>query len=161
MAPHKRRPTETFIAEARARVAPLRAEGLSLNKIAKRLGVSTGSVSRWAKADGVSFDRSQVREAVAARVVDMAALRVVEAEASILDARRLRERAWVPYQVVVSGSKGAEVVSLDLPPLADVRNAYAAYGIVIDKHLALARFDADPNAGASAVDGWLMHMTGA
>lgn len=133
--------------EARARLAELHATGMSARKIAERIGVSRQTVSRWAKEDGLKFDRAQTKAATAALVVDMAALRAIEARASIVDAARLRERAWQRYTQVVATKDGAERVELDLPPLDQVRNAYAAYGIAIDKHMALARFDGDGSEG--------------
>lgn len=53
----------------------LHAEGKSCNAIARELGVAPSTVSRWAKREGLAFDRAQVAAANAAHAVDLKARR--------------------------------------------------------------------------------------
>lgn len=59
----------------RARMHELHAQGLSCHQIAKQLEISTSTVSRWAKADGLSFNRERTAAAVKAQTLDLAARR--------------------------------------------------------------------------------------
>ena len=54
---------------------------------------------------------------------------------------------------------GAEIVTLDLPPLPDARAAYTALGISVDKSIRLEQHDSE-DGGMSAVDAWLRGMLG-
>lgn len=90
----------------------------------------------------------------------MKAERAVLAAGLLDDARKLRERAWSEYQHPMNGPEGPEIISLKLPPLGEVRNAYTAIGIALDKHLAVQRHDADDQGGLAAVDQWLRGIAG-
>jgi hypothetical protein len=98
-----------------------------------------------------AFERVQTQKATRAVEADSRSRRAALAAALLDDAARLRARAWEPYTVVVGTAQGAETVTLDLPPLGDVRSAYTAVGIVIDKHLALNRHDHTGMTGADGV----------
>ncbi|BFM23499.1 hypothetical protein [Microbacterium sp. che218] len=54
----------------RDRIVALGREGVPRNRIAREVGVSVGSVSKYSKAAGVSFDRRKTRAATAAAKVD-------------------------------------------------------------------------------------------
>lgn len=66
---------QTFDPAKRARMKALHAQGLSLNKIAAELKISPATICKYAKLDGLSFDRSATETAVKARQVDLAAAR--------------------------------------------------------------------------------------
>lgn len=134
-------------------LADIRAGKLSARAIAKKHGVASSTVSKLASDNGVAnaFERTQTEKATRAQEKDSRARRAELAAALLDDAARLRERAWQPYTVVVGTAQGAERVTLDLPPLGDVRSAYTAVGIVVDKHLALDRHDHTGAAGADDV----------
>ena len=125
--------------------------GASLRSIAEKHGVSTGTVRNIAKAAGIedAFDRSQTAAATAARSIDCRAAREKLKEDLLADAQKLRDRAWSRYESVIGTPRGAETVSLKLPPLADVRAAYAAIGIALDKSVRLEQYDTSDNADAA------------
>jgi transposase-like protein len=129
----------------------IQAGKLSAHAIAKKHGVAQSTVSRIAGKDvgEAAFDRSQTQKATRAVEIDNRARRALEATAFLDDIARLRARAWEPYTVVVGTAQGAEEVVLALPPLGEVRSAYTAIGIVVDKHLALDRHDNSGPPGAS------------
>ncbi|MEV4689423.1 hypothetical protein [Microbacterium sp. LWH3-1.2] len=62
-------------AEQRERIIELARAGGARNKIAAEVGVGVGTVSRYAKAAGLSFDRSRTRAATEAARIDNAAKR--------------------------------------------------------------------------------------
>lgn len=131
----------------------IRAGELSRNAIARKHGVGAATVTKLAKTtgDATTFDRSQTQKATRAREADSRSERAALAAELLADARKLRERAWQPYTVVVGTAQGAQKVTLDLPPLGDVRSAYTAVGIVVDKHLALDKHDNSGGTGTEDV----------
>jgi len=136
-------------------------EELSCREIGKRHGVSESTVRKIARDNGFTdaFTRANTESATRARVADMASRRTELAAGLLEDAERLRKRAWSKYVHVANGSEGLESIELDLPPLSEVRNAYAALGISVDKHLQLVKHDSD-TTGLAAVDAWLREMIG-
>jgi hypothetical protein len=136
-------------------------EELSTRTIADRHGVSESTVRKIAKDNGFTdaFTRANTENATRARVADMASRRAELAAGLLEDAEKLRKRAWSKYIHVANGSEGLESIELDLPPLSEVRNAYAALGISVDKHLQLVKHDTDTN-GMAAVDEWIVYMRG-
>lgn len=128
----------------------IKAGKLSRNAIARAHGVSSSTVTKLARdtGDATAFDRSQTEKATRAVEIDNRARRAIIAAELLNDVAHLRERAWSPYTVVVGTAQGAQKVTLDLPPLGDVRSAYTSIGIVLDKHLALDRHDNSGGAGA-------------
>lgn len=133
----------------------------SCRTIAKRHGVSDATVRKIAKDEGITnaFTRVNTENATRARVADMKAQRANLAQILLEDALKLRERAWTQYTYYERSKDGVERVQLDLPPLAEVRNAYTALAIAIDKHVVLDRHDSDAT-GLAAVDAWLRDMIG-
>lgn len=96
----------------RAQARVLSDEGLSCNAIAKRLKCAPSRVSRWAKSEGLSFDRSQTKAAVEAHTVDLAAERLALAE-EMMEAGRAALRE-VKGPVVVYNFGGLPVASRSL-----------------------------------------------
>jgi hypothetical protein len=131
-------------------LADIRAGQLSARAIAKRHGVAASTISKLAKDAGVvdAFERTQTQKATRAVEIDNRARRAIIATELLNDVAHLRERAWSPYTVAMGTAMGVEKVTLDLPPLGEVRSAYTAIGIVLDKHLALDRHD---NSGGADV----------
>ena len=124
-------------------LADIQAGEKGRNEIARDHGVSTSTVTNIAKYAGIdtACDRTSTEKATRAREADCKALREQLKIDMLQDAQRLRQRAWAPYQVVVSTPQGADVVTLTEPPLNEVRAAYTAVGIAIDKSLVLERHD--------------------
>lgn len=122
---------------------------LSRAAIARKHGVAPSTVSVIADENGIvdAFDRANVENATRARTADMKARRALLAEGLLVDAELLRHRAWSEHTELVSTITGPVTATLDLPPLDEVRNAYVSLGIAVQRHMELARFDADTGAG--------------
>lgn len=138
-------------------LAAIRAGGKSLNQIAKDCGVAKATVSKIAKEAGLTdaFDRTRTEQATQAHAADARARREQLKLALLGDAERLRKRAWEEYEVIVdSRQDGPQTMKLDLPPLQDVRAAYAAIGIAIDKSVRLDQYDStDSDVDAKSMIG--------
>lgn len=123
-------------------------QNLSTRRIAGRHGVSDRFVRTVATENGITdaWTREHTESATRARLADLKERRSLLAAGLLDDAEALRDRAWAEYEHVASGKDGVETVDLVLPPLSEVRNAYAAIGIATDKHLALLKYDADTSS---------------
>lgn len=129
----------------------IRAGGKSRNQIARAHGVAASTVGKIAADEGIAdaFDRTHALKGARAKAVDNRATRA-QLESDLLDdAQKLRKRAWSKYTVVVGGPEGAETVTLDLPPLQDVRAAYTAIGIIVDKSVVIEKHDSGDDAEAA------------
>lgn len=127
-----------------ASIKAARENGTSAGKIARDHGVARSTVTKIAAGNNLAdaFERTQTENASRAKQVDNKARRQQLLTDLLGDAQRLRGRAWQPYKVVAGvGPDGAEIVELDLPPLPDVRAAYTAIGIIIDKTVAVEKLD--------------------
>jgi hypothetical protein len=126
-------------------LADIQAGQKGCNAIAREHGVSPGTVENIARDAGLvdAFARTKTENATRARQSDLAARRAVIAEMLLDDIQALRDRAWQPYQVVTSSQHGAEITTLELPPLRDAQAAYTSIAVALDKHLALVRHDGD------------------
>lgn len=155
-------PRVTSQQRKRAQLAELHAEGLSARKIAERIGVSRQTVSRWAKADGLKFDRAQTKAATAAITADLQKMRAELAHLALVKARGFLEALDKPFLAFNFGGKDNTYAEqlLDRPPTGDIRNLMTSFGIATQRSLELSRFDQDPGAGAADVDAWLDHMAG-
>lgn len=122
----------------------IKTTGDSTRTIAQRHGVSTFTVRTIAKEAGIhdAFSRERTEAATRARQADLRARRARIREALLEDVERLRERAWSEYSYFEKTAGQPVKVTLPLPPLGEVRNAYTSIGIAIDKEVSLARVDA-------------------
>lgn len=124
-------------------LADVQAGEKSRGKIAREHGVSTTTVSKIAREEGIDqpFSREQTEKATAAAVTDAKARRAALASDALTGAQaaldRLRERV-------------ADMSDRDLITL---------FGVATDKHVALDRHDSD-TTGLAAVDAWLRDMIG-
>ncbi|WP_145503147.1 hypothetical protein [Streptomyces sp. CFMR 7] len=122
------------------RFLELHTQGLGRNAISREMGVAAGVVSRTAEHLGVTFDRSRIEAATAARLADLAERRSILAEQLTSDAERLRKKLWEPTFVYAFG--GAQNVynsePVDEPPPADKRSLMSTASTAIDKSLKLA-----------------------
>lgn len=141
-----------------ARIRELHAQGESCAAIGDAIGRNKSTVSRHCRKLGLSFDRAPTSAATEAKQADNKARRASHVTALLEDFERLRERAWEPYTVVVSGIDGAEKVRLNLPPAQETAAFYRAMGLCVDKVIAMERHDSDDSKGMSAVDEWLRGM---
>ncbi|MFD4111606.1 helix-turn-helix domain-containing protein [Streptomyces sp. NPDC058650] len=119
----------------RAEARRLFDEGLSCNAIAKRLKCSPSTVSRWARAEGLSFDRTQTAAAVEAHTVDLAAERLLLAEEMMAAGRVALQEIRGPVTVYNFGGKDNTFRQrkLDRAPMGMRREALTAAGIAFDK----------------------------
>lgn len=140
-------------AAKRAQVRSLHDDGLSASAIARRLGVSKSTVSRWAKADGVSFDRAKTAEATAAKSIDLAAARTRLAEKMADRAEKLLDSLDDQYLVYSFGGKENEYNEhlLDKPPVEVIRTAVTTAGITFDKLTRIVEKDVDITGAQSVV----------
>ena len=108
----------TFEGGARAR--ELFDAGLSCNAIAKELGVSSSTISGWAKREGLSFDRAPVVAANIARATDARARRLSIAERLHKRVEKNLDRLEADrYRYRVTFAEGSETVTDAEPPAAD------------------------------------------
>lgn len=141
----------------------IRAGGKSRNAIAREHRVSPGSVSNIARENGLTgsaFDRTLTQNASRAKAADNKAKRSQLQSDLLDDAQKLRGRAWASYKVPLSGTEGIEVIELDLPPLPDVRAAYTAIGICVDKDAAIER-SAATGAGTAEAESLMGRLAAA
>ena len=134
-------------------LADIRAGQLGNRKIATKHGVSPSTVTKIAKDEGVTgaFERSNTENATRATVADSRSRRAALAAALLDDADRLRQRAWSSYTYYERGQQGPELVTLEQPPLKEVKEAYVAVGIAIDKHAMLEKHDSGANEAATSL----------
>lgn len=109
--------------------------GHGCNAIASKLDISASVISRWAKAEGLKFDRAQVAVAVKAHTFDLAAARLALAEKMMTVATDLLDSAQSPYTVFNFGGKDNtyEEHTLDAPPVEAKRSMVVTAGIAFDK----------------------------
>lgn len=124
-------------------------ENLSTRRIGGRHGVSDTTVRNIAKEAGLAdaFSREGTESATRARLADLKERRSLLAEGLLDDAEALRERAWTEYVHTAAVGTKLDTITVALPPLGEVRNAYAAIGIATDKHLALLKHDTEQSSG--------------
>jgi transposase len=133
----------------------LRGGSMTTHEIAEKYAVGQASVSRIAGQFGIDpGNRSATKRATEARQIDIAAEQARLAQLLIGDAFRLRDRAWEPQTVALSGKHGVEIVEIPTPA-GDFRNFYTSIGIIVDKVNVLTRDDSD---GMAAVDSWLRSL---
>lgn len=124
-----------------------------MRAIAEKLGVSRSTVSRWAKEEGLAFDRAQTAQAVAAHSIDLAAARTRLAEKMAHRAEQLLDSLDGKYLVFNFGGKDNtyEEHELDKPPVEVVRNAVTTAGIAFDKLSRIVERDPDVTGVQSVV----------
>lgn len=137
--------------ELQANVRRLHAAGRGRNEIADELGVSRASVSKVARAHGLTFDRAeQVATANAVRTADLAARRLDTAEDLQAAAERLYDQLFQPHTYWDWGGKGHlydERVQPQPTP-GDKRAIMSAIATALDRSMRLAPAD----GGSSADD---------
>ena len=130
-------------AKRAAILADIKAGGGKRNEIARKHGVSPSLVGKIATAEGITdaWDRTHALKGARAKAIDNKSKRAQLASDLLDDAQHYRKRARSAYKVVVSTPEGADVVTLDEPPLPDVRSALTAIGICVDKSIAVEKHD--------------------
>ncbi len=127
---------ETFHDKRGREARALFDQGLSCNVIAKKLGVGAATVSRWAKAEGLSFaGRARARTAHEVRGFDMAAARVRLARKMTSNADRALDSLDRPFLVYSFGGKDNSYSehTFEEAPLAARREAQTIGAMAFDK----------------------------
>ena len=134
-------------------------QGLSCRAIARQLKCSPSTVSRWAEAEGLKFDRAKTAEAVAAHTIDLAASRTLLAQKMIGAAHVLLDSVGKPYTVFNFGGKDNTYAehSFDTPPVEVQRNIMTTAGIAFDKATRIVEKD---NGGLESTVGVLDALAG-
>ena len=144
----------TFREQKGARAKELYDDGYSCNAIARELGTSPATVSRWAKDEQLVFDRSQTAMAVRAHTVDLAEDRLLLARMMVVNAVDSIQMLDEPFEVFNFG--GAENVFsshiLDAAPMDARRSAQVIAGVAFDKATRVIEKD---NGGLDVVLGTL------
>jgi hypothetical protein len=138
----------------------LHATGMTLTAIAKQMGRSKNTISKYAERLGLSWDRTRTAAATEARKIDAAARRVALEERYLVEADRLLDQ--LREQAVVYSFGGAENTynehTLAKPTYADQRNIMQASSIATTAANRLRDLSVDTDA--SAVDQWADHILG-
>ena len=147
------------------RLLDLHADGRSLHAIAKELGRSKDTISRYAAAAGLTWDRSRTAAAAHAVVVDNKARRAeaLRRELDILELAQKRildghhGRGW---RTLLRGEAGREYEQrLDFVPARDHRDETSSRNSMVAMIVKLEALDSDQR-DLPAVDQWLAFMTG-
>lgn len=143
---------ETFQDGQRAR--ELYDQGLACNAIARELGVGAATISRWARREGLSFDRTATALAVRARTIDIAESRSLLTQKMLLVAHETLDNLDGPYLVYNFGGSDNTYAEhlLDTPPIEIVRTAQT---IAKDAHFTATRFLERDNGGLDQAFGVL------
>ncbi|WP_460774231.1 helix-turn-helix domain-containing protein [Microbacterium sp. GXF7504] len=143
----------------RARVIELAEAGMSQAAIAREVGIARSSVGRICADAGITFDRSKTAAAVEAHRIDLKAERTALAGETAQRARAILDKLDRPHVVVGWYQGEAFEHELAGPTSGDARNLAIAAAVLVDKHLALVKHDAD-DRDLPAVDRWLAQMLG-
>ena len=137
----------------RALLRKLHGQEMSVRAIADELGVSRSTVSRWAKEEGLAFDRARTAQAVAAHSIDLAAGRQRLAEKMLARAEQLLDSLDGKYLVYSFGGRDNTYSehTLDKPPVEVIRNAVTTAGITFDKLTRIVERDPDISGAQSVV----------
>ena len=133
----------------------LHGQGRSLHSIAAEMARSKATVSRYAKALGLSWDRSMQAHAVEAHQLDAKSRRALLRLNLLDDAERLRRQLWEKTLVFNFGGKDNtyEERFLKKPPIADQLRITQSVSTVVTTIERLEKMDADE--GVEAVVGML------
>ncbi|TQO23796.1 helix-turn-helix domain-containing protein [Paramicrobacterium agarici] len=140
--------------ETRARAVELAKQGLSRNAIARELGIGAATVTKIIAGAGLSFDRSETEQAVKARQIDLAAMRINLAEKMGTAASAMLDRIDDSYLVYNFGGKDNDYNEhvLDSAPVEVKRSIVVTAGIAFDK---ITRIVEKDNGGLEQAQGVL------
>lgn len=132
----------------RDQVRALHAQGLGRNAIAAQIGRSASTVSKLAKAAGLTFDRRTTKQATAARIADARSRRSELMLTFLDDAARLRAQIWQPHEYIDHGGKDFDEArwTQPEPSPADKRHLMQAASLAVDRSLKLDLHDKDTGA---------------
>lgn len=156
----------TLRAQTRRRARALYDDGYGCNAIARELDVHPSTISRWAKAEGLPFDRSQAAMAVRAHTIDLRASALLLAQKLVIaghDAVDALDHPYTQYELGRGEGKDAadewHELTLDQAPIEVRQKTVVTVAVAIDKALKVTAA-LDEGVDLPAVDQWLEHMTG-
>lgn len=134
--------------------------GMSLTAVADNLGIDKATVSRRAKALGITWDRSQTKAATEAKKADNASRRANLEEQCLIDAERMLKQLWAPAQLHSFGGKDNvhNSVDVDQPIFADQRHIAQSASTLLSAANKLRDMTVDSEA--ADVDKWTAAMLG-
>ncbi|MFJ6559965.1 hypothetical protein ACIQMV_08790 [Streptomyces sp. NPDC091412] len=118
----------------------LHAQGLGRNAISREMGITNSVVSRTAAHLGLTFDRSKIQAATAARLADLAERRSLLAEQFHDVAEDSLDRVYQPTTVYAFGGKDNvyEEHTFEEAPAVERRALVSAASTAADRSLKLA-----------------------
>lgn len=121
--------------ETRSRLLQALREGMTRNAASREFGIAAATVTKIAKAEGISFDRAKTAAAVEAHRIDLAASRQLLAEKMMTAAHEMLDDLAKPYVVYNFGGKDNTFNSHEFatPPVEVKRNIMTTAGIAFDK----------------------------
>ena len=145
--------------ETRADILRLHSEGLSRNEIARRTGVSAGSVTNVCTENDRTFDRSATKDASEAKRVDLADARMNLAHRMNAAANDMLDMLDKPFTVFNFGGKDNTFSSevLSSVPVDARRTIITSSAIVFDK---ISRIVEKDNGGLEQTVGVLDALAG-
>lgn len=140
--------------ETRAKVLTLHAAGHSRNEIARKTGISAGSVTNICRQSDRAFDRSETKRATEARQIDLAAARIRLAEKMLAASEGMLDKIDGEYLVYNFGGKDNDYNehTLESAPVEVRRNIITTAAITFDK---LTRIVEKDNGGLDQAVGVL------
>lgn len=146
--------------EQRNLVLELHERGISRNEIARKVGISPGSVTNICRAAGRAFDRSATKDATRAHTADLAEARLNLAHRIDKAANDMLDMLGKPFTVYNFGGKDNTFNSaeLDQPPVDAQRTIITSAAIAFDK---LTRIVEKDTGGVEGAAGLLDQVAGA
>lgn len=143
----------------------LHTDGASRNDIARALDRSGSTISKACARLGLSFDRTKVAAATAAKVADAKALRAEIALGLLNDAQRLQRQLFAPAKVYNIGGKDNVYTErqVDEPPFRDKRDIMQSVATAVNASLRLDEYDrgTDVDDAKSMIENLFDGLTGA
>lgn len=139
--------------EQRAEVLHLHTEGLARNEIARRTGISAGTVTKICQDAGRAFDRSATKDATRARQEDLAEARIALAHRLNDAANDMLDMLGKPFTVYNFGGKDNTFNSAELDdvPVEARRTIITSAAIVFDKMTRIVEKDTGSSDAAAGV----------
>lgn len=134
-----------------AQLRALHAQGMTRNDIARQLGRAPATISTYAAAQGLSFDRSRIEAATEARKADFRARRAELSDQLLTRAAEFLRQMDEPHLTFKIGGRDNVYTEhiLDRPPVEALRNLVLSAAIAIDKHAVLEKIDSDTGSDAA------------
>lgn len=155
----KRRTTKPIPARKRNRIASSIRDGLTRNEVARKHSVAAGTVTRIAKAEGLSFDRSKTKNATEARQADTDAMKVKLAGETLTAAGRIFNQLFAQSKARHWYQGKMYERTIPQPTYAEQHSIASTFGTLIDQMRKLEG-STDTDTALAALQTWYSEMTG-